>query len=209
MTSSTITADLTHSDSVSLVPTRDSRLRQRPPFGLSRRVWIFIKVFLAASFSCLAAYATAQYALQWQPASWEVADRLALVAKTAPLAVLPMLIAIAVVAAQRLSPKHFIGEKVKRNSALDINVRFIQNTFEQFIVFLAGNAALAVYLLPVDANSVPLLAAMFLIGRVLYWWGYHYNTYVRSYGFGITFYPTVAVYAWLALYATTGIYVSI
>jgi len=204
-----MTADLTHSDNTRVVPTRRSRLRRRPPFGLSTRVWAFIKTFVAASLSCLAAYGAAEHALDWQPIAWGVADRLALVAKAAALAVFPALAAIAVVASQRLNPEHFTDGQVKRDSALDINARFIQNTYEQFLVFFVGNVALSLYLLPVDAQAVPELAVMFFAGRVLYWLGYHHNTYLRSFGFGITFYPTVAVYAWLALHVTTGIYISI
>lgn len=204
MTSRTLVADLAHSVSAS-----DSRPRQRPPFGLSTRVWAFIKVFVAASLSCLAVYAIADHVLDWQPAPWGVADRLALVSKTAAFAVFPALAAVVVTAAQRLNPAYFSGGQVKCDSALDINARFIQNTFEQFMLFLVGSAALALYVLPADAKTVPVLAAMFLAGRVLYWWGYHRNTYVRSFGFGVTFYPTVAVYTWLAIHATTGIYISI
>lgn len=204
-----MTTNLTHSDHVCAVPVRVSRLRQRPPFGLSTCVWAFIKVFAAASLSCLTAYAIAEYAFAWQPTAWGVADRLALVVKVAALAAFPALAAIAVVASQRLNPEHFTGGEVKRHSALDINARFIQNTYEQFLLFLVGNAALSLYLLPVDAQAVPELGIMFFAGRMLYWLGYHHNTYLRSFGFGITFYPTVAVYAWLALHVTTGIYISI
>jgi len=209
MTSSTIAADLAHSDTIQPVPASDSELRQRPPFGLSRRVWAFIKVFVAASLSCLALYWTARHAIDWQPTAWGVADRLALAAKAVALAMFPALVAVAVVASQRLNPEYFSGGQVKRDSVLETNARFIQNTYEQFLLFLVGSTAMALYLLPVDAEAIPVFAAIFLTGRVLFWWGYHYNTYVRSFGFGLTFYPTVAIYAWLALHMTTGIYISI
>lgn len=139
----------------------------RPPFGLSTRVWAFIKVFLAASLVCLAFYGTAKHILEWQSAAWGVADRLALVVKSAVFAVLPALIGIAVVAAQRLNPDNFSGAQVKRDSMLDINARFIQNTFEQCLLFLVGIGALAVYVKPADATAVPVLATMFLAGRAL------------------------------------------
>lgn len=204
-----VTADMTRSRAVCAVPTSVARLRKRPPFGLTTRVWAFIKVFLAASLSCLAIYALAEHAIAWQPAHWDVADRLMLVTKMAAFALFPALVAVVVVAAQRLNPTYFAEGRVKPDCALDINTRFIQNTFEQFILYLVGGAALALYILPADAKTVPELAFMFFAGRVLYWWGYHRNTYMRSFGFGVTFYPTVAVYAWLALYTTTGIYVTI
>ncbi|MDA7949733.1 MAG: MAPEG family protein [Hyphomicrobiaceae bacterium] len=209
MTLSTMTADLTYSDNARVVSARQPRRRRRPPFGLSTSVWAFIRTFIAASLTCLSAYAITDYVIDWQPLAWGVADRLALVAKAAALAAFPVLAAITVVAAQRLNAKHFANGDVKRGSALDINARFISNTYEQFLVFFAGNTALSLYVTPVDAQTVPILGAMFLAGRLVYWWGYHHNTYIRSFGFGLTFYPTVAVYAWLVLHVTTGLYFDI
>ena len=57
---------------------------------------------------------------------------------------------------------------------------------------------LALYCPPEEARTLIILTALFLMGRVLFWVGYHYNPYVRAFGFGITFYPTVAVYLWLS-----------
>jgi len=50
-----------------------------------------------------------------------------------------------------------------------------------------------------------ILTILFVLGRALFWLGYHFNPYVRAFGFGITFYPTVAVYAWLVLFMVFGI----
>jgi hypothetical protein len=44
---------------------------------------------------------------------------------------------------------------------------------------------------------------------VLFWVGYHYNPYVRAFGFGLTFYPTVAVYLWLIIVMVFGITIRI
>ena len=59
---------------------------------------------------------------------------------------------------------------------------------------------LALYCPPEEARTLIILTALFLMGRMLFWVGYHYNPYMRAFGFGITFYPTVAVYLWLILY---------
>ena len=103
----------------------------------------------------------------------------------------------------------FVGRTPKPNSALDINTKFILNTFEQFILYFIGNAGMALYCPPQEARSLIILTALFLLGRVLFWIGYHYNPYVRAFGFGITFYPTVAVYLWLILRMVFGIQVNL
>jgi uncharacterized MAPEG superfamily protein len=118
-------------------------------------------------------------------------------------------LAICIVAAQRLDPSMFVGRSPKPNSAVDINTKFILNTFEQFILYFIGNAGMALYCPPQEARSLIILTALFLLGRVLFWIGYHYNPYVRAFGFGITFYPTVAVFLWLILRMVFGIAIRI
>lgn len=185
------------------------QVRSRPPFGLSVRAWPFIRVLFAASVLSLGFYVGADLLVDWEPPQWAVADQLALVLKCSALAILPALFAIMVTAAQRLNPKHFNGTQIKPGSALETNAKFVQNTLEQFLLLVIGVGALALYVRPEDAVTVPILAAMFVTGRAFYWWGYHNNTYVRAFGFGVTFYPLVIVYAWLALHMTTGVYISI
>jgi hypothetical protein len=46
---------------------------------------------------------------------------------------------------------------------------------------------------------LPILTALFVLGRILFWVGYHKHPYLRAFGFGITFYPTVAIYIWFVL----------
>ena len=145
----------------------------------------------------------------WTPDAWSVGDRIALVIKDAVFAILPAVLAICIVAAQRLDPSMFVGRTPKPNSAVDINNRFILNTVEQFILYFIGNAGLALYCPLEEARTLIILTILFGMGRVLFWVGYHYNPYVRAFGFGITFYPTVAVYLWLILYVVFGIHVDL
>jgi uncharacterized MAPEG superfamily protein len=129
--------------------------------------------------------------------------------KDAVFAILPALVAICIVAAQRLDPHMWVGRTAKPNSALDINTRFILNTFEQFILYFIGNAGLAIYCPPQEARTLIILTALFLLGRVMFWVGYHFNPYLRAFGFGVTFYPTVVVYLWLVLRMVFGIQIQI
>ena len=167
---------------------------------------LHLSCWSATGCSPAAFFAVAKLLWHWVPTDWTLGDRIALVIKDAVIAILPAVLAICIVAAQRLDPSMLVGRVPKPNSAVDINTRFILNTVEQFILYFIGNAGLALYCPPEEARTLIILTALFLLGRVLFWVGYHYNPYVRAFGFGITFYPTVAVYLWLILDMVFGIH---
>ena len=152
--------------------------------------WIFALAFFLAF----------KFAWHWVPAEWNTpGDKIALVFQCAVFALLPGVVAICIVAAQRLNPDMWVGRTAKPNSALDINTQFILNTFEQFTAYLMAIAVVALYSPPEGARALPILTALFVLGRILFWVGYHKHPYLRAFGFGITFYPTVAIYIWFVL----------
>ena len=191
-------------------PTRKRRVaKRRDPrvrtMGFSPRQWPFLWVLMGNWLFSIFFFFGAKLLWHWQPQDWTVGDRLALVIKDSVFAILPGVIGICIVAAQRLDPNMWVGRAPKPNSALDINTRFILNTFEQFTAWLIANAALAIYCPIEEARTLPILTALFVMGRILFWIGYHTNPYLRAFGFGITFYPTVGAFAWLVLYMVFGI----
>jgi len=186
-----------------------ARILGRGPLGFSRKTWPFVKVLFANSAFGLVFYVCAKLVFHWQPQAWEVADRLTLVIKCSVATILPAVVAIAFVAAQRLNPDMWVGQKVRPNSSLDINTRFVLNTVEQFVLFLVGLSGMSLYVPVSEARTVPILAALFLMGRILFWVGYHKNPYLRAFGFGLTFYPTVVVFTWLIVRIVFGIYIPI
>ena len=182
--------------------------RQHPRaqyLGFSARQWPFIFVLVGNWLFAILFFYGAKYVWHWEPVDWGLGDRIAQVIKDAVFAILPGVIGICIVAAQRLDPSMWVGRMAKPNSALDINTRFILNTFEQFIAYFIANAGLALYCPLEEARTLLILTALFILGRILFWIGYHKNPYLRAFGFGITFYPIVAAYAWLILYMAFGI----
>ncbi len=176
--------------------------RKRPDprarfLGFSPAQWPFILVLVGNWIAAAAIFILAKLYWQWMPESWTVGERIELIIKIQVFALMPAVLAICIVAAQRLNPNMWVGRAPKPNSALDINTRFIQNTLEQSILFVIGLAGLALYCPIEEARMLIVLGALFLVGRALFWVGYHYNAYVRAFGFGLTFYPTVMVYVWL------------
>jgi uncharacterized MAPEG superfamily protein len=175
-------------------------------FGFTSRQWPFIYVLVGNWIFSLAFFVGVKLIWHWEPAEWNnLGDRLGLVIKDAVFAILPGVIGICIVAAQRMDPKMWVGRVAKPNSSLDINTRFILNTFEQFAAYFVANAGLSLFCPAEEARSLILLTTLFLLGRILFWIGYHRNPYLRAFGFGITFYPTVGVYIWLVLFMVFGI----
>jgi hypothetical protein len=189
------------------------KARRRDPrvqyFGFTAVQLPFIYVLVGNWIFSALFFASAKLAWHWVPEDWTLGDRIAQMIKDAVFAILPAVLAICIVAAQRLDPSMWVGRTAKPNSALDINTRFILNTFEQFILYFIGNAGLAIYCPPQEARTLIILTALFLLGRVMFWVGYHFNPYLRAFGFGVTFYPTVVVYLWLILRMAFGIQIQI
>ena len=190
-------------------PARKARKRRDPRtkyFGFTSRQWPFLFVLVGNWAFSLTFFLGVKVVWHWAPSEWATAgDRIALVFKCAAFALLPGVIAICVVAAQRLNPSMWVGRIAKPNSSLDINTRFILNTFEQFTAYLVAIAVVALYS-PIDeARALPILTMLFVIGRILFWIGYQSSPYLRAFGFGLTFYPTVAVYIWFVLFIVFGI----
>jgi hypothetical protein len=189
------------------------KARRRDPrvqyFGFTAVQLPFIYVLVGNWLFSAAFFAITKLLWHWTPVDWTLGDRIAQMIKDAVFAILPALVAICIVAAQRLDPHMWVGRTAKPNSALDINTRFILNTFEQFILYFIGNAGLAIYCPPQEARTLIILTALFLLGRVMFWVGYHFNPYLRAFGFGVTFYPTVVVYLWLVLRMVFGIQIQI
>lgn len=68
----------------------------------------------------------------------------------------------------------------------------LANTGEQAALAVFAHLLVAVTL---DAYAVlvPVLAALFCAGRLLFWLGYERGAAARAVGFGLTFYPSLAV----------------
>jgi uncharacterized MAPEG superfamily protein len=182
---------------------RDPRVKY---FGFTAAQWPFLFVLVGNWVFALAFFLGAKLVWHWAPEQWSTpGDKLALVFQCAAFALLPGILGICVVSAQRLDPKLWVGRAAKPGSTLEINTKFILNTFEQFTAYLAAIAVVALNSPVEEARSLPLLTALFLLGRVLFWIGYHRNPYLRAFGFGLTFYPTVAVYIWFVVLTLTGL----
>lgn len=137
------------------------------------------------------------YLLQWPnftgQASLVLRLKLAALAGLAPAAALFLCIA-------RLAKHRFITPQDIHGSALTggserakLLQALLQNTLEQTVlalpVYLAAGLVFPAIFLPLVAAA----AALFVVGRILFFRGYASGAPSRAAGFGLTFYPSVAL----------------
>ncbi|NUP13446.1 MAG: hypothetical protein HOW73_46000 [Polyangiaceae bacterium] len=69
-----------------------------------------------------------------------------------------------------------------------INQRVLSNTVEHLVFFIPAVAALAAGAdTPATWRLVPMAIALFCIGRLLFWAGYHVSPNARAFGFNLSF----------------------
>lgn len=67
----------------------------------------------------------------------------------------------------------------------------LRNTLEQVVLAIPGYLALA-WVVEGSGAMIPLLAALFSVGRTLFWANYARGAAARAFGFALTFYSSVA-----------------
>ena len=141
-----------------------------------------------------------KHTLSFTPEVWDsYPERFAFLMRTMVFVALPLLCGIISIAVQRLDPRNVIGQKLRTDTPADINKRYIANTIEQLLLFFFVHAALIYYMPKDEAISLILLASLFIVGRLIFWVGYHRDKFTRALGFGITFYPIVGAYLWILI----------
>lgn len=83
----------------------------------------------------------------------------------------------------------------------------LQNTLEQTVLAVGVHSAWAVAMPAVWLSAVPAAVALFVIGRVLFWRGYGKGAAARSFGFALTFYPSILMLLAIIVYLVRGVFV--
>jgi len=138
------------------------------------------------------------------PAVTSSGDRIAYALRCDFWATFALLAGVGRVAGERFFSDQIDGAVPAEGRHLQVDRAYIQNTTEQLLLLLVAHAGLAL-VLPVESLSlIPLLVALFLVGRITFWAGYLRSAPARAFGFATTFYPTVAVLFYVAFRLLTG-----
>ncbi|MEW6491270.1 MAG: MAPEG family protein [Cyanobacteriota bacterium] len=74
-----------------------------------------------------------------------------------------------------------------------VHLRYLSNTLEQFVLFFVASLILSTFLDNPSIKLIPILATLFVFGRIAFWLGYLQNSLYRAFGMGVTLYPTAAI----------------
>jgi len=130
----------------------------------------------------------------------EPAARLAWGLQWAVLPILTLMISVMRVANHRFStPEDIDGSGLTIGTSRILVLRAIlQNTLEQSLLAVAAYSIWAAVMPHSWLRAIPVAAALFVVGRILFASGYERGAAGRATGFGLTAYPTFGMLALLA-----------
>jgi uncharacterized MAPEG superfamily protein len=165
------------------------------------------KIVAIGAASGVAAMALAMWLLSTKvmpapPGMATVADRLGYAFRWAVFAALPLVAMIGAVGNARATSAAIDPTLGLESRAMIVNGRVADNSFQQYVLFLAGSLALAASLPPERIQIVGAAAIVFVVARLAFWIGYRIDPLYRAFGFAATFYLNLGLLLgslWLAL----------
>jgi hypothetical protein len=114
----------------------------------------------------------------------DLAARMVVALKCVAVATLFCLVAgVEAVAHERLQSDAFDPLAGHQSKRLQVNLRYLQNTLEQLIVFTVGLFGLAAYLSTGEQmRAVVATTVVWILGRFAFWIGYHRSAAMRGLG---------------------------
>jgi hypothetical protein len=122
-------------------------------------------------------------------------SRLAYALQANAFAVLPLLIGIMAVGNGRFLSEAIDPTLNKEDQATKVNGRVVDNTLQQFVLFLTGTLALSVNLTANQMRAIPAAIVVFIVARIAFWVGYRIDPLYRAFGMAATGYLNLGLVA--------------
>jgi hypothetical protein len=127
------------------------------------------------------------------PALMDVSSRLAYTLQMNAVAIRPLLVGIIFVGNNRFLSDAIDPTLNKESMATQINGRVVDNTLQQFILFLVGTLALSVSLAGPQMRAIPAVTLVFVVARIAFWIGYRIHPLYRAFGMAATAYLNIGL----------------
>ncbi len=134
---------------------------------------------------------------QIRPSGDDLPNRLAFVLTWLVLPGLALLIGVIGAARRGFYRDAIDGTRTPASPALEINLRYNQNTLEQVLLASIAWAGLAIKLPAEMLFLLPAMAVIFLAARLAFFIGYLIYPVGRTFGMTLTVTPTIIAYIWL------------
>ena len=125
----------------------------------------------------------------------DTASRLAYSLEANAFTVLPLLIGIIAVGNGRFLSEAIDPTLRKESRAMEINGRVVENTLQQYLLYLVGTLALSVNLTADEMRVIPATAIVFVVARIAFWIGYRIHPLYRAFGMAATGYLNLGILA--------------
>lgn len=121
------------------------------------------------------------------------ADRLRLGVESLTFPGLILILLVIKVGSQRFGNESQDPTKMPfANRKMKIDMQCLANSFEQTLIFVIATLSIAVYLPDGMLWIIPTNSALFTVGRIVFYIGYHTNVLYRAPGFGMGLFPSLA-----------------
>lgn len=172
----------------------DKSPKTDPQLSVNRKV-VLISSLVGLVFLTLTFYAFNTYGLRYVsvPHLHSLADRIVWTLRYQVLGLFALVWSLIHVSVSRaISPA--VNPLSGHESVVEKSNKILTNTLEQFILNAINQLILSTYLSESNLRVIPLLNLYFLIGRITFWIGYQIAPKYRSFGFTVTFWPTLLIF---------------
>ena len=109
----------------------------------------------------------------------DVGSRLAYTLQADAFAIVPLLIGIMAIGNNRFLTEAIDPTLHKEDQKTEINGRVVENTLQQYLLFLVGTLALSVNLTAAQMRVISAATLVFVVARITFWIGYRIHPFIE------------------------------